>query len=235
MDLNSAKPLVGSIVVDHGMHGLFVRFVGWWFLVLIGLVAVALLPLGIVSHANRGELTWSHISGNLAWFGIGLGILFIGFQLFRARRSFATVYVVDDAGIVIKSRDQVDQRVLWQEVTDARISPILTQIQLSAASRSQSIVLMNGAAPYARFQVLRAIVETRAASVLTLVKPSWPMRVGAMVCGLSVVPMAVDKLATGDWRGAVMLGVGAFGIYFGVTGMARLYRSPVPVEAGPSR
>jgi len=46
--------------------------------------------------------------------------------------------------------------------------------------------------------------------------------------------MAVNKLVAGDWGGAVMLGVGAFGIYVGVTGMERLYRAPVPGEASRS-
>lgn len=233
MVVDFVRPTVGSVVVDHGVRGLFVRFIGWWVLVLIGLVAVALLPMNIVSYANRGDLSWAQISGSLAWFGIGLGILFTGFQLFRVRRSISNVYVVDDVGIVIKSRDQIDQRILWEEVTGARVDPILTQIQLSADPQSQPIVVMNGAAPYSRFMALRAIVESRAGSVMTLVRPSWPLRIGAAVSGLSVMPAATTKLMSGDWTGALMLGVGAFGIYFGITGMTRLYRSSVSVHIGP--
>jgi hypothetical protein len=227
--VNDAKPFVGSIVVDHGISGIYARFIGWWLLPLVGLAAVSLLPISLASYARQGVPDWSRFDDVLAWFGFGLCTLYFGVRIARARDAFAAVLVVDDAGIVIKPRDGIDQHVRWQQITHARIDLMLAQIRFTASTHTRPIMLMNGAAPYWRFRAIRAVVENRVGGGVTIVSPSVPVRLGAMVCGLSVFPKGWSRLAAGDWGGLVLLAGCAVGLYFAATGMARFYK-PVPLS-----
>lgn len=218
---------VTTVLIDHGWGGAFARYVGWWVLLLVGLAAASLLPLGLVRLAGNGQLTWSAVSELLAWFGLGPVMAFGGYQLFRTRRSFTTVALVDDRGIVLKSGDRLDQWVRWEELTSARIDPLMTRIELSAPTLQRPFFLVNGAAPYTRFRILWKIIQEQAGPVATVVMPSKTTRAAVIAIGSSVVPLAVNKMVNGDlFRGAILMAIGALAVYAGISGFARLFRSP---------
>ena len=220
---NNATP----VLIDHGWGGVFVRYVGWWVVLLVGLAATILLPRGLVFLAGGGELTWSAVSELFAWFGLGPVMAFIGYQGFRIRRAFTAVCLVDDRGIVIKSGDQLDQWVRWEELTSARIDPLLARIEFFAPTLQRPYLQVNGSAPYARFRTLWTIVHERAGPVATVVVPSKITRAVAIAVGLSVVPLAINKMVSGDLlRGVLLMAVGAFAAYGGISGFARLFRNP---------
>lgn len=211
---------------DHGWGGAFVRYVGWWLVLLVGLAVAGLPPAGLVVLVGRDELAWSSVIPLLAWFGIGTVMALLGYEAFRTRRSFTTTCRVDDAGIVLISGDRVDQQLRWDELTMVRIEPMSARIELCAPALQQPYVQVNGNVSYAGFRRLWTPIAERAGPVATVVRPSTGTRALAIAVGLSVVPVAIDELFGGEpARGALMMLCGAIGIYAAITGIPRFFET----------
>lgn len=232
--MGASNTVTDPIIIDHGWGGVFVRYVGWWVILLVGLAAASLMPAGLVVLVSRDELTWSRVIPLLPWFGIGTVMVLLGYEAFRTRHSFTTVCRVDDAGIVLISGDRLDQLLRWDDLTRARIEPMMTRIEVWAPALQRPYFLVNGNASYARFRRLWTLIAERAGPVATVVRPSKGARALAIAVGLSVIPVALDKLFAGDLvRGALMMACGALGVYAGITGMGRLFRNPMASSTVP--
>lgn len=234
--MGTSNRVTDPITIDHGWSGAFVRYVGWLLVLLVGLAAAGLLPVGLVVLVGRDELTWSSVIPLLAWFGIGTAMVLLGCEAFKTRRSFTTACRVDDAGTNLISGDRIDQLLRWHELTRVRIEPMMTRIELCAPALQQPYFLVNGNASYARFRRLWTLIAERSGPIATVVRPSKRARALAIAVGLSVVPVAIDKLIGGDLvRGALTMVCGALGVYAGITGMPRLFRNPMAPSTTPTR
>lgn len=223
--VSSSTRLADRITLDHGIRGLLVRYVGWWLILIIGLVAMAVLPLALVLPERRNALSWSRIAELLGWLVIGGWMAWAGWQLFRVRRSLTKVIEVDGAGITVKSKGGMERLWRWGNFTSVRIDPLMTHIELAAPTLADPIYLVNGAAPRWRFRMLWDIAQREAGPVVEVAKPSMALRAAAIVFALGIAPGVIYRLFNGELLGSLlMLAVAAFLVYAGLTGLPRLYR-----------
>lgn len=223
--MSSSTQLADRITLDHGFRGLLVRYVGWWLILIIGLVAIAILPLALVLPERRSALTWPRLAELLGWLVIGGWMAWAGWQMFRVRRSLTKVIEVDTAGITVKSKGGMERLWRWSEFTSVRIDPLVTQIELAAPTLPDPIFLVNGAAPRWRFRMLWDIAQQEAGPVAEVVTLSIARRAAAIVFALGIAPGVIYRVLSGQLLGSLLMSaVAAFLLYAGLTGLPSLYR-----------
>jgi hypothetical protein len=150
-----------EITVAHGpLEGAFVRYVGGALIAFVGAAALLVGASGIWRHLSLPSGSFE-VARYFVWALIGLGMLPVGYHLFRLRHAFTATYTVTESGIEVRECGEAATFVRWADIDVATARRLFSLIEIVTPVVSRPIALFHSVGQLQRYALLKEIFAQR--------------------------------------------------------------------------